>query len=291
MTVKQKRVVLVDLSDTHAGSKYALMSPESRLYDEDERGNLIPYYPELTASQKYLWDAYLSHIAAVKDLAGKDEIVLIHNGDLTHGIKYPQGLVSSRLSDQVAIAVENLSPWFAMPNLKATRLSIGTGAHNVTEGATEILATQVLKERFQKKNIEVLYHGILNVNDCYVDYAHHGPYPGSRKWLEGNVAKLYLKSLMYSAVFSGLPIPDIVLRAHYHHPVVVKENMTYLSDFHESTLVISPSYSMLGDHGTQATQSTSVVSNGIYAIELFEHRVGQIIPFVSSIDIRTEEKL
>lgn len=288
---KERRVILVDLSDTHAGSKLALMSPEVTLHDEDEAGNLVKYAPELTASQRHLWNVYQKCINFTSEYAEKDEILVIHNGDLTQGTKYPRALVSTRVSDQVAIAVENLSPWLELPNVKYLRISIGTGAHNLTEGATELLAAQVLKERFPKKSIEVLYHGLLFVNDVPIDYAHHGPFPGSRAWLRGNVARLYLRSLMMDAALAYAPIPSLVMRAHYHTPLQVSENLTAGGQFHESTLLISPSFSMLDDHAHQATHSKDSVSNGIYIAELLPRKVNRIIPMYETIDIRTQETL
>jgi len=286
-----RRVILVDLSDTHAGLRLALMSPDVQLHDEDQEGNLVTYSPELTASQHHLWNVYLESINFTKNLAGKDEVIVIHNGDLTQGMKYPSALVSSRVSDQVAIAVENLSPWLELPNVTHLRISVGTGAHNLTEGTTELLAAQVLKERYPKKTIEVLYHGLLFVNDVPVDYAHHGPYPGSRAWLRGNVARYYLKSLMMDAVAAGTPIPKLVLRAHYHSPIQVTENMTIAGEFVESTLLISPSFSMLDDHAVQATRSKDSITNGLYLVELLPRTVNRIIPVFDTVDIRTQETL
>ena len=288
---KERRVILVDLSDTHAGSKLALMSPDVKLHDEDEAGNLVKYAPELTASQRHLWNVYQKCINFTSEYAEKDEILVIHNGDLTQGMKYPRALVSTRVSDQVAIAVENLSPWLELPNVKHLRISVGTGAHNLTEGATELLAAQVLKERYPKKSVEVLYHGLLTVNDVVIDYAHHGPYPGSRAWLRGNVARYYLKSLMMDAAMSGKPIPQLVLRAHYHTPLQVTENMTVQGQFKEATLLISPSFSMLDDHAHQATRSTDTITNGIYLAELLPRTVNRIIPYFKTVDIRTQETI
>ena len=286
-----RRVILADLSDTHGGSKLALMSPEVTLHDEDAEGNLVKYSPELTASQQHLWSVYLESINFTKDYAGKDEILVIHNGDLTQGNKYPRALVSTRISDQVAIAVENLSPWLQLPNVKHLRITIGTGAHNLTEGATELLAAQVLKERYPNKTIDVLYHGLLFANDVVIDYAHHGPYPGSRAWLRGNVARYYLKSLMMDAAMSGSPIPQLVLRGHYHTPLQVTENMTVQGQFKEATLLISPSFSMLDDHAHQATRSADTITNGIYIAELLPRTVNRIIPYFKTVDIRTQETI
>lgn len=285
--VKPRRVILVNLSDTHAGHKLALMGPDVILHDEDEAGNLVEYSPRQTASQKYLWNLYQTHIQNVVDLADGDEICLLHNGDLTQGTKYPRELVSTRVSDQVAIAVNNLSPWFELPNVKVARIVIGTGAHNLTEGATELLAAQVLKASYKDKSLAVLYHGLLSVNGATVDYAHHGPFPGSREWLKGNVARFYLRDLMMREIMDGGAPPDLVLRAHYHQPLVE----TLEQKEYESKLLITPSYAMLDDHSHQATRSVFTVTHGLFAIEIVAGNKPEIDihKFMQSIDIRTVE--
>ena len=49
------RSILAFLSDTHGGCKFGLCNPETVLYDEDEQGNMVPYNPALTATQKFIW--------------------------------------------------------------------------------------------------------------------------------------------------------------------------------------------------------------------------------------------
>jgi len=54
------------------------MPPDIVLHDESPDGVLIEYTPEMTASQAYLWELYQNHIAQVLELAGNDEIIVIH---------------------------------------------------------------------------------------------------------------------------------------------------------------------------------------------------------------------
>ena len=51
---RARRLVVVLLSDTHAGQKLALLNPETVL--SDEHGE--PYTPGLTTTQQYLWELY-----------------------------------------------------------------------------------------------------------------------------------------------------------------------------------------------------------------------------------------
>jgi len=111
------RKILVVFSDTHGGHRLGLMNPHVTLYDEDEHGNLTPYTPRSTATQKYLWKMYRADIRRVKKLAAGDPIVLFHNGDLTQGNRHPAHLVSTRMADPILIAKANMVPWLDWPNM------------------------------------------------------------------------------------------------------------------------------------------------------------------------------
>ena len=77
-------------------------------------------------------------IAELKTIPGFREnvgMILVHNGDLTWGRKYPSELVSTRTADQLLIAVANLEPWGAYPNMHTVRLVHGTDSHAFGEGA------------------------------------------------------------------------------------------------------------------------------------------------------------
>jgi hypothetical protein len=269
------------------GSKVALMPPDIVLQNEAQDGTLTDYTPEATETQRYLWDLYTECIDWVKKMAGRDEVVLIHNGDLCQGIKYPVELVSTRIADQIRIGAANLAAWTALPSLRAIRIVAGTAAHNLGEASAEILAGDMLQARFPGLDIKTFYHGLLEVNGVAVDVAHHGPHPGTRSWLQGNVARFYLRDLMMSEMMGGGKPPQLVLRGHYHQ--FVREELR-MADYH-STLVVTPAFAMLGDHAIQAVRSPSRVVNGMVAFEIIDGEVLQMYDFVRSIDVRTREVL
>jgi hypothetical protein len=131
------------------------------------------------------------------------------------------------------------------------------------------------------------YHGLMDINGVTVDYAHHGPYPGSREWLKGNVARFYLRDLMLRDIQDGKRPPDLVLRAHYHSPA-----HEYLEQSNQaSELYVVPSYCGLDDHSTQATQSIDRVTFGMLAIETVDGKIVGRHKFYHSIDIRKREAL
>jgi len=282
---KTNRKIQVVETDTHGGFKLALMNPETVLFQEDELGNFKPWQPAMSQSQRYLWKTRSKCMEDAFAIADGCEMLVMHLGDACHGVKYPQGLVSTRLSDQAVIADYNARPWFGYKKLKAYRQVIGTQAHNAGEGSLELILAQLLSARFPGVDVKPLYHGLLEYGGIVTDYAHHGPHPGSRNWLAGNVARFYLRDLMQREIMNRRKPADLVLRGHYHTPVYEYLEM---KDF-KAELHVLPSFSMFNDHATQATQSQNDITHGL-VVFVFENGVKtETHRLYSTIDTRTVE--
>lgn len=171
--------------------------------------------------------------------------------------------------------------------LVQSRKVVATGVNNFLEGSADILIAEQLRAMYPEKNISNLYHGLLEIDGFNIDYAHHGPYPGSRDWLRGNVASLYLRDIMMRSIRQGEKPPDLVLRAHYHSDVIAP---IYVGDYF-SQLIVSPSYSLLGDHAHQAARSPDTIRNGLMAVELVDGKLIKIHKFIHTLDVRTKETL
>ena len=288
---KNKRAILVGFSDTHAGNRLGLCNPDTILEDENKEGEIIEYQPELTEIQKYLWECISEDKQKVIDLANDDDIVVMHHGDLTQGNKYPVEWMTTRLADQMDIAFWNMLPWLEIPNVKAMRFAKGTGSHEFGEGSSTIIVDKRLRERFPKKDIRSVYHGLCEILNITVDYAHHGPYPGSRNWLKGNEARYYLRSLMQDEIDIGNHPPNLVMRGHYHTPV--KEYIWKKANGieYESWLLITPSYCLISDYARQSSRSPHRITNGLWAIEIINNHIHHIHCFARTVDIRTKEKI
>lgn len=282
-----RRIILSVISDTHAGHRYSLMHPGVQLYQETPTGELKPWTPAMTASQEHLWGVYIAGIDLVREIAGGDEVILVHNGDATQGIKYPQELVSTRMADQPIIAMANFRPWLNLPTLKAVRIAFGTGAHTFGEGSSEIGIAYMLQLAHPRLDVKAMHHGALTIDGCTVDFAHHGPYHGSREWLKGNVARFYLRDLVMREIQNGRIPPRIVLRAHYHVPV----RETLYQAGYVSDLFITPSFQMLTDHAHQAARSPDKVAHGILALEIVDGRLHHVYEIFETVDLRHEEVL
>lgn len=282
---------LVYLSDTHCGQIYALQDPQTPLYDEDMYGNLTPRPYDLNETQRFLWALYNDHLQVVRDISGDDPLVVIHGGDLVHGNKYQDLLVSYRMADQIAIGVDVLSPWCDFPNLVKLRILSGTAAHNFGESSAEILARQILSERHRDTDIEVALHGRYEVDGVLVDAAHHGAGPGIRHHTKGNQVRYYSRSLIDDDVFDQERPPDLILRGHYHE--FVWETLHYWLGGQLKTLhaFVAPSYCKMNTYARQATRSKSRNDFGLLLYRIDDGEITRIRPLVMTIDIRTKEKL
>ena len=284
---QSRRVVVALLSDCHCGHQLGLMAPDTQLIDDD--GNT--WVPQLTKTQHYLHDLYISHINSVVALADDDEILVIHNGDATQGNRYPSRWVSERESDQVKIAAGALKPWLDLPNVKTMRIMVGTGAHNYGRGSAEVLLAELLQVMDKDTSIKALYHGLFTIAGVTFDIAHHGPYPGSRVWLMGNSPRYYLRSLMEEELLNGHTPPRIVARGHHH--VWRRETVRIELDDRtvESDIINTPSYTGLTDYAHQAARSPAWVTNGMAAIECVGGQVVGIHRLTATLDVRTREEL
>lgn len=278
-----KRRIVVLYGDTHAGSALALANPATKVTDPNtgEEAQL-----QINAPQQKLWQWYTEDIAAISKLAAGDPITLCHLGDPTQGTRFAQELASTAVSDHLLIALANLEPWFALGNLRDFFQVAGTGVHEFNEASASRIVAQLAARQWPAVRSKVLYHALLDIDGVIFDLAHHGPGPGSRRWLRGNVLRLYVRSLMQDDISAGHTPPHVVVRGHYH---------TYTSEVvteggHETRGIILPSWVWLNEHARKAAQSPSRISFGMVACEIASGELsGRPKPFLHTVDFRTRE--
>jgi len=288
---KFNRKILILMSDPHAGFRLGLTNPETELYNDD--GERVRR-PEMNPGNYYLWnDIYKWALDEIKAFAKKDEVILLSLGDMTHGIKYIGDQKSLEMSDEVFIAEANLD--YAIrkfPNLIAVFNAIGNNAHNWGEGASEKLITRLIQNSHPKLRMKVLYHGLLRIAKNYaIDFAHVGPGTGIRNWTKGNVARLYLKSLMQDEIDHDKMPPELVLRGHFHEYIREKQIIVKPKRDYESEIIIVPSMCLVSTYATQATKSPSRVENGLIVKEIINGKEHQTLKFTKILDKRTMEEL
>ena len=278
------RKILAVIADTHGGAKQGLMPPDVQLLD-DTGPEPRTWTPSPTAIQTWLWECYQNDMASVTELAGKSKIVLVHNGDLTWGVRYPECAVSGRAADQYSIALANLEPWYALRNLSKVVLVQGTGSHEFGEGSSPIVVGGELSKRYKKVSTICTRHGLLDVDGAPVDVAHHGPTPGGRSWLTGNQLRYYTRSVMLDDILCGKQPPVAILRAHYHTGIreTVREGGYTCEAF------VLPSFCGMTHYAVQVTRSAYLLSCGLVALEFVDGVLRGVYPFWRSVDLRQKE--
>jgi len=293
------RQVVAFFSDTHGGHKLGLLNPDTEIptvrLEPDGDGEMVPVpgilKPTLgPTARDWLWPNYQNDIRGVVDFAHGDPLYADHNGDLCQGDKYHDELVVSRQADQLFIAEYNMRPWCQIPNLVAFRFTEGTSAHDFGEGTAAHLVARMLRAQYPNVNIGAMAHGLLTIGGIEIDIAHHGPYPGSRTWLRGNVARYYLRSLMQDCINMGKRPPRLVVRSHYHEYVHERVEIDG-KELYVSDIIITPAYCGLGTYSRQATKSKHLLDTGMVAVEIIDGDLGRIKPFRHRLDLRTREEL
>ena len=284
------RRLLVDFADIHSGHSSALMNPEVKLPVDTENGDEGYRTPTPTKIQRKLWGFLGDDLEEVKRLANGDEVTVLFGGDLTWGTKYPDGLVSTREMDQFIIAYYNLKPFFALPNMTGMYFSTGTASHEFGHGNAPNLVAGLLKKDYPDKDIYVDTHGFYNAGGVYFDVAHHGPGAGIRAWTEGNVARLYARSLVQRCCNKFIRPPDVICRAHYH--TYCRETVYWPTDKSRCTeMIIAPSYCGITPHAIQVTGSTCFLTCGLVVFEIIDEKLKRVIPIIRTIDLRISRRI
>lgn len=284
---KYNRKILLALSDSHAGNELGLLNPETVL-QRDEGDEPV----QLNESQAYLWGVYTSAVEKAQQLAEKDEIIVIHMGDVCQGHYYVSEQVSNRVADDINIAIRNFDPICALPNVRMIRIAKGTGVHNCGLGSSEIMVASFLSAKHPVIDTKPMYHGLCTLPSKFiVDFAHHGPVTGKRNWLKGNDARLSLRSIMMDEIQQGNIPAKLYLRGHRHDKVIEQIWLYFCNERYESMLAVVPPLCLLNDFGIMATQSSFLATTGMLAFEILNDRIYDVHELTSTLDIRVKETI
>ena len=290
----QRKILYVE-SDDHGGNIRGLMSPETKLPDDSIDDPDIPieeveyYTPNLRAYQRFLWKLRERNLTNLTDLADGDEILYLHLGDITQGQKYASDWVTTRLGDQFLIALANHRPIMELPNLKAARYVEGTGSHVFGDGTSGGVVSGQLKVEYPDIDVQAIAHGLIDYYGFTIDIAHHGPGPGSRKWLEANIASYYLRDIMIKELLRGKTPAKLFLRAHFHAWAKGGWNVSIDSDDYWSWIALMPSMCGLNCYGRQATKSVHLITNGALCFEIVDGEIYKTHRWTKTLDLRNSE--
>lgn len=295
------RQIVSVFSDTHAGHDLGLMSPKTmdivpvptKNQDGKTTQEWIARPVNLTPYQSWLWhEVYTPNIKATFDFANGDPVTVVHNGDLSQGVKYIDKHVSVDTALQMFAATANLMPWFEYKNLKAFRVIWGTDSHIFGDNSTPRIVTEMLKKDYPKVDIKQTAHSLLDVGGVLLDIAHHGPSGGIRNWTEPNMFMYYTRSLMADAIDRDMRPPDAVIRSHFHRRIEGTLTKFYAKYGRVRTwYLLLPSYQGMNGYARQRSRSADMVLNGHVDLEIINGVLHDIIWRVTAVDQKTYEVL
>lgn len=194
--------ILVNVGDTHVGSKAAICVPGYEIGDDD---NKAPYQPN--RAQEWLAACFADALAKVKRLARRQRVVLNLLGDLTdgdghHGTRTTFGTPT----EQADMAAELLLPWATMADRVIA--VAGTEVHAGGEGEQDESAAKRL-------TADTRHHRRVEIDGRLFDIAHHCTLPkDSRLWPPAMARQAEL--IARNAIDRGERVPDMIIRGHVH---------------------------------------------------------------------------
>ena len=277
------------LADTHGGSDLGMLSPGTQIDMELPDGRVEKRTLELNPVQLYLNKIFEWLLGVAIQFAQGDEILFIHDGDLTQGNRHGS-LISPSETIQEIIALKTLSRVLeALPTCRTVRILKGTGAHVFGSGDSEAMVGKLLGQQYPDRDVRVIYHNLITFNGVPCDISHHGPPPGRRTWLEGNEARYYLRSLMLAELVDGRVPARLMVRAHYHTYVKETISMQVNSSEVQSTIVVCPSLCMVDDYARKVVKSPYKISLGGIFFETIDGRLTDVQVAIKTTDVRTKE--
>lgn len=285
---KKNRRVFAWLSDTHGGKNTGLLNPDTVLVRVKDDGSKEDWQPEPSTTQRWLWSVYMSAVGELEEYAADSEIIVAHGGDITHGDRHGDTIPETTREDQRKIAAENLLPLLMLPRVTKVRFLTGTEVH-VPDCAEVRIAARLQNDT--GLDIAVWHHARFSLLPDIVDGAHHGPHPGSRDWLKGNVARYYLKDCIYADRRAGKEPARIYMRGHYHRFVPESITEMWEGKLYKHDLIVIPSLSGPDGYVRKILKSSPILQAGIIALEFIDGHLEEIRPFIDEKDLRTEETL
>jgi hypothetical protein len=285
---KAKRRVFAWITDSHAGKDTGLLNPATVLVRTDDKGHDEEWQPEPSQTQRWLWPVYENAIGELEEYAGGDEIIVAHAGDITHGDRHGNVIPGTFLSDQRIIAYDNMLPILELKQVKKGRFLTGTEVHVPQSAEARVVARL---RRNLDKDIACCHHARFDMGQDVVDAAHHGPAPGSRHWLKGNVARFYLRDRIYEDRALGKEPAIVYIRGHYHRYVPEVIHDRWASVERDRHLIVVPALSGLDGYIRKIIKSTPIIEAGIVALEFIDGYLEDVKAFIELNDMRTEEAL
>jgi hypothetical protein len=285
-----RRLIAIE-ADWHSNNRFGLMQPETILESQGANGGVEEFSPELAPVQQFLYELRSQNIEKLKELAGDDEIVFFHLGDPAQGFKHNGQFVQNTEYDEISIAFANAKPIFSLPNVTTGRFVVGTEAHEGIGGSATKILSRMLHAEFPDADIKYIYHGFANVDGITIDYTHHGPTTGIRKWTEGNQLGHYLKDILITDLLDGKTPARYYFRGHVHRLGWETRRVRRDGEWITGDIIVVPSMCDMGAFARQITRSENRITNGMVVLEIIDGKLLDIHWFVVTRDLRSRETI
>lgn len=198
---------VICVSDLHVGSHKGLLHPGFVSHEGTAIGQ--------NEIQKWLWSAWEDCWKWAKDVVGKEDFILVINGDVVDGNHHgSKEIWSVDEGDHLAAAADILVE--VGKDAKAVYITEGTESH--TKGMEHALA-KILR----LKGVKVVTDGRrgaweslhLKVSDSLCEFDHHMP-TSMRSYLEASALSITLGDIRNQRARSGAESPRVIVRSHRH---------------------------------------------------------------------------
>ena len=217
--------LIVSLSDMHSGSTKALFLPRMVQF---EHTNYTP-----TPNQKQIYKHWMKCAEWVREHRQNKKLIIVNNGDAIEGIHHnTQEIVSYKWDDHVRVHCDLMDDF-----LQAVEFGSGDELHYVSGTESHVMD----KEMEIAEDLGATYQHELKliVNGKCIWYTHRGANPGY-SYGEGDSYRNWLKKIYWDLTQRRMPIPDMIVGSHYHHPIY----NTYVHDYHTIHGIVLPSWQM-----------------------------------------------
>lgn len=199
-------MVVAIVNDTHCGSTIGLM-PEK--FETNDGQTVIP-----SKTQAYMWEKWVEGWDWTVEFAGKRDLVVVTNGDLTENLHHKTTQVwSARADEHERCAVECFTPW--LDHFADVLVVKGTPAHVGQGGQMEERISRTLNS-IPTEQATTTYHRLRkSFSGVRLDITHHRG-GNTVPWTKGNAMRKVVLSALINYPEAGLPVPHLILRAHRH---------------------------------------------------------------------------
>ena len=287
--LKHSRCIVPLIADIHAGSIHGMLNPETKI-DTIDKATDRAYVKTFTPSvwSEILWQQTgIDAVNRVRELADGDPVHPRVLGDVTQGVRHPEGLYTANVSSQIEMAYWALLPWLTLPTARSFGIVAGTGVHSLGEGGSEEMIAAKVKDRHGRLDVSAAYHFWDNIGGVPFDLTHHGPNVSDRLWTDGNGVRAYVIGELAKDVAAGRESPKVYVSGHVHRPVC--ELARYGQ--RRAWGIVCPANQAPNDYARKAGRSPRDWTFGVVVVEIIDGKIhGEPIELCKTIDIRTRRE-